>query len=392
MPDSSNLPTQRPVDPASSADFSTKSTEAKITSYMWYIHVLVRVNTEDRLRGNLAPFLGQETITTTAAAASPPYSPSLDLGDITSGGGGGSALGHEGDGSRAANKMDDLTDYLILRYFSRVVLEELVDTAPVKEHTDGYAQVLSGIPTHFREEFCRRLYSLLFSKRIVEWPSGIDVPEPAPEIAASATASAGTDPEAAPGDNKSDTSRVRIKEEEQEEEDSEGIEPWPTTEDENMSDDDQYHVEDERRSSPGYQSRYRSASPWPDTPSLGYSPGLARAAYFGTASSPLPMNYFSNWRLSRNGYGPARDAYAYAGAGAGAGRGEGLLPPSRDANQHHQQPVPPHTTPQDRPVSLVDSGRGQPQSHRQQQQVSHTGSYCPCCVREAWWDGEGAQR
>ncbi|KAL1875230.1 hypothetical protein Daus18300_003301 [Diaporthe australafricana] len=444
MADSSNSTVQAPANP-----FSTKSDEAKTTSYMWYIHVLVRVNTEDRLRHNLAPFLDHVTST----VPPPPYSPPLDINDINSSSSSSNTPGNEGgDGpsssssSRAAaarTTTDDLTDYLILRHFSRSILGALVDTAPVREHTDGYAQVLAGIPAPLRAGFCRRLYSLLFSRHIVEWPPGIDVPEPAPGSVSSATSAAaapsgtstsasaetavgaGAGPATAAVGSASGMSYClpAMKEEDGSED---GRFQWPTTEDEHMSDDDDdddddddgYHVDDgyyvdEGRAShsPGPQPTLGPrSSPRPDTSSpLGYSPEqLARAAYFGTVSgAPLPVNnnnYLSssNWRLSGwdGCYGPARDAYAYAGAGAGAGA---ATPPAatraagRDGElvsllPNSRQPYVrlPHAGPQQNnmPASPVSSAVQQ----QQQQQFSHTGPLCSCCVRAPWWNGEGGQR
>ncbi|ROW17450.1 hypothetical protein VPNG_00580 [Cytospora leucostoma] len=100
--------------------------ERKSISYMWYIHVLVKVNTEDRLRDHTAPVA----------------------------------------------RIDDLTDHLVLRFFDDEVLGRLVDTTPLFEHADAYARILKGVPERFREECCRRLYVLLFTMCIVEWPSG----------------------------------------------------------------------------------------------------------------------------------------------------------------------------------------------------------------------------
>lgn len=128
--------------PASDTGFQAKSAAEKCVSYMWYVHVLVSINTEDRLRANIAPHL--------ATAAS-----------MTSGPG-------------------PLTDHLVLWLFNHTILARLVSNAPVFAQADGYTHILSDIiPTALCEEFCRRLYTLLFSKGIVEWPHGIDVPEPA---------------------------------------------------------------------------------------------------------------------------------------------------------------------------------------------------------------------
>lgn len=425
MPDSSNPTVQGPAYPASSATFSTETDEAKITSYMWYIHVTVRVNAADRLWDRLAHLLGQgttTTTTTTATPASPPYSPQFDLdGIITAGSRSGSGIrstpGREGDGAGAANEIDDLTDYLVLQLFSRGMLETLVNTAPVEEHTDGYARVLTCIPAHFREEFCRRLYCLLFSKYILEWPLGIAVPEPAPgSIAAAAafaaadtvTAAASTGPEAVETSTSSRTAMGegsrRSVQAPKEDDNKDGLifdmdEILADEADETFDGANSKHPVSPEPASPGYQSTLGPSSPWPDTPSLGYPPELARGVYFGTVSSPLPIHYQGDWgrsssRSSRSrDDGPARAAYARSGAGAGAGEGAGagashgerLPPPSW--NPRHPVPAPPSTHPQDRPASLLGSAHC-----RDEQQVSHTGSCCPCRVREARSHGVGGQR
>lgn len=423
MPDSSNPTVQGPGYPASSAAFSTETDEAKITSYMWYIHVTVRVNAADRLWDRLVHLLGHGTAITTATAAtpaSPPYSPQFDLEDIVNAdsrisSGSRSTPGREGNGAGAASKIDDLTDYLVLQLFSRGMLKTLVNTAPIEEHTDGYARVLAGVPAHFREEFCRRLYCLLFSKYILEWPSGIAVPEPAPgSIAAAASAAAtdtaaeaaGTGPEAVATSTSSVTavgvggrSSLRaLKEDDKKEElmfDMDEI----LTDYEDISFDGQNskHLVSPEPASPGYQSTLGPSSPWPDTPSLGYSTELSRAAYFGTVSAPLPIHYLGDCGRSSRGSrskedGPARAAYAGAGSGAGAGAGasHGDRLPTPSWNPRHPAPAPPHTTtnPQeDRPGSLLGSAHS-----RDQQQVSHTGSCCPCRAREARSHGVGGQR
>ncbi|KAK7703087.1 hypothetical protein SLS64_009358 [Diaporthe eres] len=368
MPDSSNPTVQGPAHPASSATFTTNTDEAKIVSYMWYIHVTVRVNAADRLWDRLAHLLGQGTTTTTTAkpADSPPYSPQFDLDGIInagsrSGSEGRSTPGREGNGAGAANEIDDLTDYLVLQLFSRGMLETLVNTAPVEEHTDGYARVLTGIPAHFREEFCRRLYCLLFSKYILEWPSGIAVPEPAPGSVAAGASSAATASTAAAsagleavatstssGKATGECSRSSVqvaKEHDEKDELMFDMDEILADEEGGVAFDgenDNYPVSPEP-ASPGYQSTLGPSSPWPDTPSLGYSPQLARAAYFGTVSTPLPIHYLGDWgrsssRSSRSrDDGPARAAYARSKAGAGAGEGSGpgashgeRLPPPSD--------------------------------------------------------------
>lgn len=435
--------------PTSSAGFSPKSDEAKILSYMWYIHVTVRVNAADRVWDRIVHLLGQGPTTTPtiteSTPASPPYSPQFDLDDIInngngSGSGSGSAsrstLGCEGGGGSTSSRIDNLTDYLVIQIFSRPMLEMLVNTAPVEEHTDGYARVLAGVPAHFREEFCRRLYRLLFSKYILEWPPGIAVPEPAPGSIAAAVAVAAADtadtasvasstrPQATTASTISETpvvesnrSSVHIPREEEDDKEDDFMFDM----DEMLTDDAEYdnpfdsenyyeHPASPEPASPGCQSTLGPASPWPDTPELGYSPGLARAAYLGTVSAPLPIHYLGDWarssssRSSRDD-GTARVACAAAAAGAGAGAAgasaghDERLPPPPSWNRRHPAapaPPPPHTTtttPQDRPASLLGrSAHIRDQQQQQQQRVSHTGSCCPCRVREAWSHCVGGQR
>lgn len=422
MPDSSSPSFQGPAHLVSDTDFSARGDEAKITSYMWYIHVTVRVNAADRLRDRVARLLDSSATRTAANPVSPPCSPPFDLDGIHIARSGNSSMpGHKGDvDGGAASELDDFTDYLVLEFFSRVMLETLVGTAPIEEHTDGYARVLAGIPAHFREAFCRRLYCLLFSKYILEWPHGIAAPEPAPGSIAAAAAAAttatttdnaavasNTGHEATTASTGSETtgdngkrSSVRVSTGDDKKEDG-----FILDMDEILADDkrnDTFDGEDDKYptspgpASPGYQSTLGPSSPWPDTPSLGCSPELARAAYFGTVSDPQPMQYMRDWGRSSSSIsgsiissrddGTARAAGACAGAGAGAGgsHDESLLSPRWD--RRHQ--APPHATPQGRrPASLVD-----PALRRDQQQVSHTGSCCPCRVREAWSHGVGPQR
>lgn len=440
MPNSSTQTVQGTAYSTSSAAFSTKSDEAKILSYMWYIHVTVRVNAADRVWDRLVHLLGQGTPTTSTTTSttpiSPPYSPQFDLDGTNSAGNGSgsgsensSTLGPEGGGAGAASKIDNLTDYLVLQIFSRPMLETLVNTAPVEEHTDGYARVLAGVPAHFREEFCRRLYCLLFSKYILEWPPGIAVPEPAPgSIAAAAdttdtsAAASSTRPQATTASTISEaavfdgTGSFVQTPEEKKEVDEDNKDEFMFDMDEILTDDAEYddifdaenymHPVSPEPTSPGCQSTLGPCSPWPDTPELGYSPELARAAYLGTVSAPLPIHYLGDWARSSSSRddGPARAAYASAaasaagrqggsGAGAGASHDERLPPPSWNNRRHPAPAAPPHntTTPQDRPASLLQ-GSAHSRDHQQQQRVSHTGSCCPCRVREAWSHGAVGQR
>lgn len=421
MPDSSSPAFQGPAHLVSDTGFSASGDESKITSYMWYIHVTVRVNAADRLRDRIARLLDSSTTNGSNSSLTSPLAP-FDLDGIHIARSGSSSVpGHKGgvDGT-AASELDDFTDYLVLDFFLRVMLETLVGTAPIEEHMDGYARVLADIPEHFREAFCRRLYCLLFSKYILEWPHGIAAPEPAPgSIAAAAAAAAATTTnnaavvsstghEATTASTGSETTvengkRISVRACMGDDKEDGSIFDM----DEFLADDkgnDTFDGEDVEYptspgpASPGYQSTLGPSSPWPDTPSLGCSPELARAAYFGTVSDPQPIQYMRDWGrssgsisgsiISSRDDGTARAAGACAGAGAGVGAGgshdESLLSPRW--NRRHE--APPHATPQARrSASLVA-----PALRRDQQQVSHTGSCCPCRVREAWLHGVGPQR
>lgn len=425
MLDSSNPPIQDRTYPTNNADLD----EDKIASYMWYIHVTVRVNAPERLRYSLANILGQGM--TTETPASPPYPVSSGFGNPSRGS---RMLDNEIYGASAADKIDDLTDYLVLQSFSLAMLEILINTAPIEAHAEGYEQALAGIPAHFREEFCRRLYCLLFSKYIVEWPSNIAVPEPAPGSIAAAAAAAAASSSGSEDDEASTGSETAVSERERntvytpvEEDDDNNVECMSVTdqvlanmdgisiEDDdddifidvynNALDSEKYeYLDDPEPESPGRQSTLGPSSPWPDMSSPGYNPELARAAYFGTVSAPMPIQYREAWGRSSRSDGIARAAYAEAEARAGLEVGEyayatadadacageekggashddeGLPPPS-SPRRHHLQPAPPHAT---RPASQLGSAHSR---------VSHTGSICwPCRAREAWSHGVGAQR
>lgn len=159
--------------------FSAKSAEDKVTSYMWYVHVLVKVNTEERLRANIAPLLERKAMPRPFAPT--PTSP-LGLRPLDGKTVNEFATTPEHETPQATIKTESLADHLILWLFERTILEHLVGSPPVLEQANGYSRVLCDIPACFREEFCRRLYHMLFDKRIVEWPQGIEVPEPEPAL------------------------------------------------------------------------------------------------------------------------------------------------------------------------------------------------------------------
>lgn len=262
--------------PASIAAFRTKSAADKILSYMWYIHVLVSVNTETRLRAKTALVLKQHCV------LSVPTSPEDTFIDQPSEPG-----TQDQQQQQQQQPSHDLTDHLILGLFDHNILARLVDTAPVFAQANGYARILAEVPEPFREEFCRRLYTLLFSKHIVEWPQGIDVPEP---VIAAAKPIIVVD---IPVESEEDTHLSP--EHEQEEIGGAGLDGIMEDKDDDFG-------------SPGSSLR-PSASIWLQTPSCSSWDGddithMERAAYFGTVSNPLPMNYFADWEWSRNGSGP----------------------------------------------------------------------------------------
>ncbi|KAJ4391472.1 hypothetical protein N0V93_005089 [Gnomoniopsis smithogilvyi] len=248
--------------------FQAKSAADKVLSYMWYIHVLVSVNTEARLRARIAVAIGHSVSPDTCSKSS--------FIDQRKG----------PDRQNQPQPFHDLTDHLILWLFSHNVLSRLVDIAPVFAQANGYACILTDIPVFFHEEFCRRLYMLLFSKRIVEWPHGIDVPEPAiaaaePFIFVDAPVEL-EDTHLSPELEHEDVGDARL----------DGA------------------MEDKGESFESPASSYRpAASIWPQTPSLSSWDGnnvayMERATYFGTVSSPLPMNYFADWDWSREDSSP----------------------------------------------------------------------------------------
>lgn len=271
--------------PASIRAFRAKSAADKVLSYMWYIHVLVSVNTETRLRANIAPLLEESVPPSSVLPASPD----------------GTYVDRPGEHDRQDQEQQQqpqqpqqsrhcLTDHLVLWLFNHDTLPRLIDTAPVFAQANGYARILAAIPVSFHEEFCRRLYTLLFSKRIVEWPHDIDVPEPA--IAAAEPAVVVVD-EVPIGWE--DTHHYDPKHEHQ---DVRGADLDGVMEDK----------DEEERALPATLLR-PAASLWLQTPSLSSwdgndIPPMERAAHFGTVSHPLPTDYFTDWAWSRNGSGP----------------------------------------------------------------------------------------
>lgn len=247
-----------PQDPAKLMAFHDKSAAEKVVSYMWYIHVLIAVNTEDRLRANIAPHLANPSpmITTTTTTGSGP-----------------------------------LTDHLVLWLFNHTILARLVTNAPVFAQADGYTHILADvIPTSLCEEFCRRLYTLLFAKGIVEWPCGIDVPEPAikaaePIVVVDVPGVAELNKNAQPSPRKYYGG-----------EDGVGTGLDGAVEDEGERD---------LRQSPAVSPKSGARPLWPRTPSLSSWDGgddshMQRGTYLGTAGSPLPWNHFHNWGEDEN--------------------------------------------------------------------------------------------
>lgn len=194
--------------------FHAKSAADKCLSYMWYIHVLTAVNTEARLRANLAPHLV-----------------SADTA---------------------------LTDHLVLRRFADTLLARLAATPPILAVAadDGYyARLLADIAPPDpagRAAFAHRLYTLLFARGIVEWPRGIDVPEPAIIPAAEPARHDGC------------------------------VDAW------------------RRAAAAAARDVGPPASGWMRSPSRssgegGGGSGMERGVDLGTVAKPLPPNYFSQW-------------------------------------------------------------------------------------------------
>ncbi|ROV89928.1 hypothetical protein VSDG_08211 [Cytospora chrysosperma] len=308
---------------------SSKDSNGKIISYMWYIHILVKVNTEDRLRDHIAPLLQTDGA---------PWVPSPGL--HRSGSSDEHDSMHGGGGQKMMEPVDDLTDYLVLHFFSDEVLGQLVDTAPLLEQAESYARVLAGVPGSFREEFCRRLYVLLFSRNIVEWPPGIDVPDPA----AAAAIAAGASPHHGQRDPEPSDPNPR------EDEEVAGSEGRGRRCRRRRHQQHHHHPRDDDGSSAA------ATSPCPD--GSDHDSEMAREAYFGTATSPLPWNYFSDWGLSRNGYGALREGAGYDVA---------------DSGSSHRQPAPPHTTPQQQ------QRQQQQQQQQQQEQQQRQRAVSPRC-------------
>lgn len=261
---------------ASIAAFQAKSAADKILSYMWYIHVLVSVNTEARLRARMALVL--------EGPLSPAPSPERTFIDQRNG----------ADRQDQPKPLHDLTDHLILWLFSRNILTRLVDDAPVLAQANGYACILVDVPMFFREEFCRRLYTLLFSQRIVEWPHGIDVPTPVIEAARSVGVV---------------DAPVEL----------EGTDLLPDLQQEDVGGAGLDRVmEDKDEDLESTASSYRpAASIWLQTPNLRSWDDddiahIEPVTYFGTVSNPLLMDYFADWDCSRNRCGPQDSLNKYS--------------------------------------------------------------------------------
>lgn len=284
--------------PASIAAFQVKSAADKVLSYMWYIHVLVSVNTESRLRTKISRVLEEHSVSPNASSSSSFTESTFGFDDQQH------KLSGNHEHQQQKEPLLDLTDHLVLWLFSNTTLIRLVEVPPVYAQANGYTCILADIPVFLREEFCRRLYTLLFSQRIVEWPHGIDVPEPcipAAEPTVAAAAAVGDGPVKLE-ENTQNHSPVEDREEEEEKLGSAGFDGVMESQD------------DEIYGSPTSSSLRPAASIWLQTPSLSSWDSdeniahMKRATYFGTVSSPLPMDYFADWEWSRNGSDPDRDS------------------------------------------------------------------------------------
>lgn len=302
---------------AGTTAFSPKSAADRTTSYMWYVHVLVKVNTEERLRANIAPLLAHSTVCSTFA--SPARSGGLlsPEANLTSNAGS-SGYAADDQQSRLHEMTDDLTDYLILWLFNHKILARLVESPPILEQAIGYTHSLSDVPEAYREEFCRRLYTLLFSKRVVEWPHGIDVPVPAVAAAQPVVIATG---KTTAGVMELDGTRLEHS--------------WPPTD--VPSQDDNDNMIDNKNNNNNSDNRYPSiraasraaGSIWMRTPSpstFGYDSEMERGGYFGTVDNPMPLNSLGNLGRSRNGYGPPPPVGTSDRQGESASRGQPMPP------------------------------------------------------------------
>lgn len=338
--------------------FSTKSAADRITSYMWYVHVLVRVNTEERLRANIAPLLehsstfssSSSSSLSSSAFASPTVSEVLLSPGTNFTTQSGRASMDDQHNRRDHEMTDDLTDHLILWLFNHKILAYLVERPPVLEQAIGYTRSLSDVPEAFREEFCRRLYTLLFSKRVVEWPHGIDVPVPTVGAAQPVVVADGG--EAATAAATTTTTKTPAGVVELEEVEGTHLEhPWPPppmeeppqNDGDNEHDDNKNHNNNSnKRSSSTRASSPVAGSRWMRTPTPStfcYDSEMEQGGYFGTVDNPMPLNSLGNLSRSRNGYGPPPpvgidEQGEYASCG--------------------QQPMPPFPSPQ--PIAITPVG------------------------------------
>lgn len=281
--------------PASIAAFQAKSAADKVLSYMWYIHVLVSVNTESRLRTKISRVL-EEHFVSPNASSSPGSASSFDDQQRKS--------PDSHNQQQQQQPLLDLTDHLVLWTFSQTILTRLIDVPPVYAQANGYTCILADVPVPLREEFCHHLYTLLFSQHIVEWPHGIDVPEPcipaAQPVLGAAAPAANDDVPTKLDNNTQNFSPVEDRGEGENNPGGAGLDGVMECKD------------DEEPGSLASSSLRPAASIWLQTPSLSSWDSdedivhMERATYFGTVSSPLPMDYFADWEWSRNESGPHR--------------------------------------------------------------------------------------
>lgn len=294
-------------------------------SYMWYIHVLVKVNTEERLRANIAPLLKHSASSGLPGPAFSPITP-LSPAEVAVN----STAGEPQHQHPRPTRTDSLTDHLILWFFNDAVLARLVDSPPILEQTNGYARVLSDIPEAFREDFCRRIYSLLFDKRVVEWPHGIDVPEPASPATDALHEGASNVATLKATCRRCDVLLGRgldcISGEQALPQTSGECQPLTAA------------------SSPTVAAGpVWMRTPSPSTSAVGCDSEMERGGYFGTVDNPIPMKQFSSWLRSRNEFGPK------AAGVDGAGDGDSEEDVSRE------QPIQPFPSPQQRDVACEAS-------------------------------------
>lgn len=279
---------------APGASNTQTTTNKMINNYMWYIHILVKVNTEARLRAKIALLLGKPVDLFTRSAYEIPTTPESTVASL--------AAGEATQMTVATDTTDDLMDHLVLWVFDRSILAQLVDNSPVIEQANGYARILAEIPQCFREEFCHRLYALLLRYQIVEWPSEINVPDLRvnPDFAKAVASPKSATPAASMFDI---AKHPHCLQEQGKAHEGGGLDVIMG---ENMI---LQGDQPQRRPAPRTAASSAPApSIWLGTPTAStfgdHNADMERGGYFGTVDNPMPLSVCGNWKRSRNGFGP----------------------------------------------------------------------------------------